>query len=535
MLLQSKQLSPKNKEGNQLKYISTYKMGQIGITKLIEEPYKSSLNSENNLPSQQIQINKVPSNINTNTNNTNSNTNTNTFKAIDNNSNKKILKNHHSASHNVIHIQSNNNFNCYKKSKNKSNQRINLINIKNEKNKKLEAVKINKNEFSKTTHNLCLYMKDNSYNKNNYKNSFSKNRIKSKSNSKIQSEAGYSNYILSSRTPSSIKRNQKKYAISNLIGNIKNETNINSFKKDNIFDLDLKTSNNKSCKNIYKKNEKVKEDINYETKYQITEFNTYLKVRKREDIQSQKHAKSNLKTESNKLLSSCILNNEKKKIESSNIKDNNYLSDVLSTEDNINGKPNIKIIKDENKNINRLFTESNQKHNNLFANIENNNINNNRNIHTSKNNFYNNKRKNQSKTDLNKNNFETKTFSQTKNIKNNISNKKMSDNRDINNFNKNKINNIDKKKKSHKTRYNYSMNNSKKHILKETNNKENNKKDNIRYNSFVKIDKNVNINYGSKKNNNVKMDKDKKFECPEELHFFMVNLTHNYIHVNSKF
>ena len=52
MLLQSKQLSPKNKEGNQLKYISTYKMGQIGITKLIEEPYKSSLNSDNNLPSQ---------------------------------------------------------------------------------------------------------------------------------------------------------------------------------------------------------------------------------------------------------------------------------------------------------------------------------------------------------------------------------------------------------------------------------------------------------------------------------------------------
>ena len=32
-----------------------------------------------------------------------------------------------------------------------------------------------------------------------------------------------------------------------------------------------------------------------------------------------------------------------------------------------------------------------------------------------------------------------------------------------------------------------------------------------------------------------KLDKDIKFETPEELHFFMVNLTQKYIKANSKF
>ena len=94
MLVQSsKSTCENNIEMNQLKYISTYKMGQIGITKLIEEPYKSSLNTENNLSTQHQQIIKIASNTNTNTNtnHTNSNTNTNTFKAMDNISNKKIL------------------------------------------------------------------------------------------------------------------------------------------------------------------------------------------------------------------------------------------------------------------------------------------------------------------------------------------------------------------------------------------------------------------------------------------------------------
>ena len=250
MSCNSKEVPFKNDEKNQLKYVSTYKMGQIGITKLIEEPFKTSINKDNNSQQKQVQINIVPSNTNTNTNNTNTNntnTNTNTYKAIDNNSNKKIIKNHYGSPHNVIHIQSFSNINCYKKNKSKSNKRSNLINNNNDKKQKYESVKFNKKQFSKTTNNLGLYLNHNLYNKDSYKNLYFKNKNKSKSNNKIQSESDCSNYILSSRTPSSIKRNQKKYAISNLIDNEKNESNMNSFKKDNIYDIYLKTSNNLSC------------------------------------------------------------------------------------------------------------------------------------------------------------------------------------------------------------------------------------------------------------------------------------------------
>ena len=43
-------------------------------------------------------------------------------------SNKKIIKNHHSSSHNVIHNQSSSDFNCYKKRINKSNKKTNIMN-----------------------------------------------------------------------------------------------------------------------------------------------------------------------------------------------------------------------------------------------------------------------------------------------------------------------------------------------------------------------------------------------------------------------
>ena len=75
-----------NEEAKNLKYVSTYKMGQIGITKLIEETNKTSINIDKKLhQSQEI----IGSN---NTNNTNSNTNTNTFKGIDNITKKKTYK-----------------------------------------------------------------------------------------------------------------------------------------------------------------------------------------------------------------------------------------------------------------------------------------------------------------------------------------------------------------------------------------------------------------------------------------------------------
>ena len=387
MLVQSNESScENNNEMNQFKYVSTYKMGQIGITKLIEEPYKSSLNTENNLSTTyHQQIIKIPSNTNTNTNtnNTNSNTNTNTFKAMDNISNKKNLKHNYSTSNNnVKQIQSSTNFNYYKNRKNKSNQRKNIINInKNDSKQKSEAVKLNKNQFSKTENNLCLYINNNFYNKSknnsSYKKSYLNKNLKSKTSSKIHSESGYSNYILSSRTPSSIRRNNKKNSISNLITKEKDdEGKIESFKKNNIYSHYIKTntSNNLSSLDINPNPKTNKKNTNLEHKYQFTEFNTYLKVRKRDDIPNQKQSNSNLKIENNKLINSCILENDKKEKIFSDKPENLYLSEVLSTENNIQEKPKVKLIIIDNKNTNRLFTEANQDINNKI-NSSNFNIN----------------------------------------------------------------------------------------------------------------------------------------------------------------
>ena len=93
-------------------------------------------------------------------------------------------------------------------------------------------------------------------------------------------------YILSSGTPSSIRRNNKKIVISNLITKEKeDESKIDSFKKDNIHSYYLKkilviTSNNLPNFDIHSNQKNDKENINLESKYQLTELNTYLKVEK---------------------------------------------------------------------------------------------------------------------------------------------------------------------------------------------------------------------------------------------------------------
>ena len=66
----------------------------------------------------------------------------------------------------------------------------------------------------------------------------------------------------------------------------------------------------------------------------------------------------------------------------------------------------------------------------------------------------------------------------------------------------------------------------------------------LRYNSFVKAynnDKNNN-NINKEKNSikieknvEINLNKDIQFESPEEVHFFMVKLTHNCIYANSRF
>ena len=545
---QSKEFSSKNKEANNLKYISTYKMGQIGITKLIEEPYKTSLNTDINIPSQQPQINKILSSTSsnfTNTNNTNTNTSTNTNKVTDNISNPKKLKNHYSTSQNRILFQSSTNFNNYKKNKHKSKRKVNILdNNKNEKKQKYEAFKLSKNQFSKTTNNLYLFINNNIRNKNNFKNinknSFSKNKIQTKPNSKNKYESGNPNYILSSRAPNSIKKERNKHSISNLIGEEKNETNINSCGNDGLFDICLKTSHNQSSNDINTNLIKKKKDIKIDTDYQITDFNTYLKVKKRADIPNQKQSNTNIKTESNNLLTSCLINdNIKNGNEFLNIKDKIYLSEALSTEENINGKPNTKLIIKDEKNTNRICTESNQNQH-VFSH-NNKHINSNANISSSKINCFNNQRKNLSYKDLNKMKFESKTYSRNK-IKFNYSKtnlkEKKEENLNINNFYKGKINS--KNKNSYGDRKNFSQNNSKKQLTKEKRNIKDKKEIKMIYNSFVnKTDNKIesdkiknNITNNNKLNSNIK---DIDFETPEELHYFMVQLTHKYIKANSKF
>ena len=546
---QSKEFSSKSREKNNLKYISTYKMGQIGITKLIEDPYKTSLNTDINIPSQQPQINKILSSTSsnfTNTNNTNTNTSTNTNKVTDNISNPKKLKNHYSTSQNRILFQSSTNFNNYKKNKHKSKQKVNILdNNKNEKKQKYEAFKLSKNQFSKTTNNLCLFINNNIRNKNNFKNinknSFSKNKIQTKPNSKNKYESGNPNYILSSRAPNSIKKERNKHSISNLIGEEKNETNINSCGNDGLFDICLKTSHNQSSNDINTNLIKKKKDIKIDTDYQITDFNTYLKVKKRADIPNQKQSNTNIKTESNNLLTSCLINdNIKNGNEFLNIKDKIYLSEALSTEENINGKPNTKLIIKDEKNTNRICTESNQNQH-VFSH-NNKHINSNANISSSKINCFNNQRKNLSYKDLNKMKFESKTYSRNKikfnYSKTNLKEKKEENNLNINNFYKGKINS--KNKNSYGDRKNFSQNNSKKQLTKEKRNIKDKKEIKMIYNSFVnKTDNKIesdkiknNITNNNKLNSNIK---DIDFETPEELHYFMVQLTHRYIKANSKF
>ena len=516
--------NPENEEANKLKYVSTYKMGQIGITKLIEEPNKASINIDKNLHQSQEIIGA------NNTNNTNSNTNTNTCKGIDNITNQKKLINNHSTSNKSIHKQPHSNLNLKnnKKSNSKSNQKINIIK-KKEINSPPEIFKLNKNHFSNTTNNLWLYMNNrtnkNKYNKNkiSFKITYSKKKIKSKSNNgKMASESGNSKYILSSRAPSSIKRNKKA---NQLLDFIMEEKNINSFKSD-MSNLYLKTSNNMSCCDLNKNGKKkiTKEKTNKEligdSKYQMTEINNYLKVRKRDEVQNSK-----IKDEPTKLLSSCIFSTELSEKNNTNAR----LSQGIFTEENIIGKPSVKLILKEEKESNRVFTENNQNILNLKY----------------KKNIISNKRKNLSYKDLYNNHLSSKTYSHMKDKeKKNDKNIKKTEKADGNIKNSKKKNN-NKNKYSYKTRKNFSMSNSKKQMIKNNKNKDENKNLTNIYSSFVKYKKKKK-NIDSKKNivnnnNNIikneinEDNKNIKFGCPEESHFFMVKITHNYIFANSNF
>ena len=120
-------ISSKNNKENKLTYISTYNMGKIGIKKIIEEPIKTQVNTDNKILIQSYPINNNITNITNNTNNntnntntnTNSNTNNNTSKNKDKQTSKKKIKNKHNISPNIIytHTQSSSNSKYHYKNK----------------------------------------------------------------------------------------------------------------------------------------------------------------------------------------------------------------------------------------------------------------------------------------------------------------------------------------------------------------------------------------------------------------------------------
>ena len=152
-------ISPKeNNEINKYTYISTYSMGKIGIKKIVEDPYKTPINTDNKILIQPSQINNNTNNTNNNTNNTNTNTNSNTnnnsSKNKDIQTSKKKLKNKHSISPNIIHTrtQSSSSNSKYYSNKNKTSQRINIIK-KNNSKQSLTQLRLPKKDFSKLSTN----------------------------------------------------------------------------------------------------------------------------------------------------------------------------------------------------------------------------------------------------------------------------------------------------------------------------------------------------------------------------------------------
>ena len=654
-------IPPKSEiDKNRYTYVSAYYMGKIGIKKIIEDPLKSPINTDNRVIIHSYPINNITNNTNNNTNNTNTNTNSNTnnnsSKNRDTQTSKKKLKNHYSVSPNIIHIQSSSNYKYYK---NKSNQRLNIIK-KNNLKPSLTQIKFTNKHFSKSSSNFHVYT--NAHKNINYlkAKSYSKKKIKSKSSNKlikerkdikfkvgmIKSHSGNSSCIFTSMSPINKKRQKKKYSLSNtMINDINNtnNTNTNSFKRsvnDTTYIKNGNLSSNNLNPNIMKliSNEDMK---NYNEKKNIIENNTeksnnvvnYLRVRKRSDIQNNFNHKNNMsKIESTPLLNNkteiklssppssfifnensekrpYLLEKQKNKLcidenisseDCANIIDSNYIP-KLNLESckritNTNTNSNIilqqeKINKDakvENTNDNRIEggniehliisnlnisnngskinikndseidsknkEKENEKEININKKIEKNKV-----LKTSNNlsNYKNNVKQNRVLYKSNTNNYGMISFD-NKNSSNNITSyKNISTEENIrNNIRSNKKNRSNskilssksKKKYQNIKRINYSLSNNKSKVKKKENKykviKIQSNRNKTTENSYYKyksnnLHKKVKEVYRSKYENLKEKEKEKKeeidFDCPEEMHYFMVNLTINYRLLNENF
>ena len=636
---------------NRYTYVSAYYMGKIGIKKIIEDPSKSPINTDNRAIIHSYPINNITNNTNNNTNNTNTNTNSNTnnnsSKNRDIQTSKKKLKNHYSVSPNIIHIQSSSNYKYYK---NKSNQRLNIIKKSNLK-PSLTQIKFANKHFSKSSSNFHVYT--NAHKSSNYikAKSYSKKKIKSKSSNKlikerkdiklkvgmIKSHSGNSSCIFTSMSPINKKRQKKKYSMSNtMVNDINNtnNTNMNSFKR-SVNDTTYIKNGNLSSNNINPNIIKLipKEDMKkINEKKNIIENNTeksdnvvnYLRVRKRSDLQNNFNYKNNMSNiESTPLLnnkteiklssppSSFIFNENSEKRpyffekqknnicidenisseDCANIIDSNFIPKlnlesckrITNTNANVLMQENVKNndIKVKNNNDNRvdggnsehlIISNLNISNNGSKINIKNESeidsknkeinidkkVDKNKVLKTSNNitNYKSNVKQNRVLIKSNSNNYGIISFKNKNSSSNNITSyKNISTEGNIrNNIRSSKKNRSNSKILSSKSKNKYQ--NIKRINCSLSNNKSKVKKKENKY-KVIQIQSNrnkttENSNYKCKNNNlHIKVkeiyrsknenqkEKEKKeeidFENPEEMHYFMVNLTINYRFLNENF
>lgn len=455
--LESNKSSNKVKK-NKVVYISTYNFGKIGINKIIAK--------DNVQLSLQANLNN---NLNYTNTNTNSNTNHNSSKNREAHKTNKKFKNYYynSPSSTQTKWPKDNNYFNYK-----VNKRIN-ISSKNNIKKSFSQMKLTKKKFSKSVNNLHIYNSNTNNNcyigntnlNSNNNNKINKERKITEVSSHKKSNSFNSNFIFSSMGQTQKIKKKKNFSISDLI-----------LKEMKIKKLRGSSNMSNASNNIINqtKNQKQTDKINFEKKYQMTEGNIYLRVRKKDEI-----IKNNIypnQIEERKILSknnskskytSQIFNNIIRQNNMKNLGTNFVVNNLLKKELNISNESDCLIKNSYSK-----------KKKGEIGGLK---------IIKTEGNVLNNKTRNQT-------NFDSLNSKKKVDSINSLSNKKSK-----NNYNKNTF---DKRVRQHRYKSIYFKKNDKIHEIL---------------------------------NSDKQKERTFNFNCPEELHFFMVKVSLNYKSLNHDF
>ena len=461
------------------------------------------------------------------------------------------------------------NVNKYNKTKNINNNNPKKINISKSSTKLIKERKLTDGNIKPVSYSSCLFSP------------------LTPSSIKRQKKYSMSNILANKKIENNINNN---------ISSFKRDINKKFLKSNNLSNTDINLNNRKLILNNditndnIKSNYRLNNDDNIESKYQITEGNiNYLRVRKRADFPNNlKNNNDNLKIQSSPILSTDI---SKNKILTLSEKNLNCIISSTDNNTNMSSGYNIhKLILNDSSNLNLLYPEkikvSNNYKNYMNINISNiisekiieneinkkkekektfeknvrknsfNNTNKNILINMNINKDYNLTNKNKKYTnvknnEINKSNNNDEAFIKCKNKNyNNI--KGLKDVKSEENNNKNNNNNqnsrniknicssYSRNKYKNKKKKNYSLGNSKHSVISNYNKRKaikmqsnrNKSSGNKNYkNKIIDLNKNMKDKMIKKK----KKNEDINFDCPEELHFFLVNLTINYKYLNENF